>query len=266
MTDELDVLMRGRRFIYICGAEGSGTTMLTKIVSAPAQCSSLGGNWFKLPAFPDAVRLAQEFEQADRQLSDQSRTFAEHGQAVARYRASLLLILQSPCFAAQTHLFFKRSFPYANSPYPYPSTPDLCDTDDVVPNAHYIAIYREPRAACFSALRRGFDTNLRRLAISCSANLTWLAAQLHALDPSRTRVVSYEALCKEPARIISSLAQFCGLAPESLSDAAAVEKINPNTNQRFQSDLDPQTLSWLDRFFDARKRRQWALLEESAET
>jgi len=261
VENELRSLMQGRRFIYICGAEGSGTTLLLRLLTSPPHCSSLGGNYTKVPDAAGARDLAAEFVRANNAMWDPSFSFADHDRAVKGFAEVLARIMRSPCFAQQTHLFFKRSFPFGTEKGRF--TPDLWDLHDVAPEVRFIAIHRDPRAACYSALRRNFDTDLRRLAVLASSNLTWLTAQLRQIDASRRRIVSYERLCENPMQTLAPLAEFCGLTPESLAPAVAAEKIDPSFNQRFQRELDPEMLRWLDQFFDARRRGQWEILEEA---
>jgi hypothetical protein len=263
MGDKLGYLMGGRKFIFIAGAEGSGTTLLLRLLSSPPHCCSLGGNYLKVPEVQEARELATQFIENNNAAWDSSLSFAEHDGAVRLFGATLAQILRSQYFSGHTHFFFKRSFPFATPKGRF--TPDLWDLEDLVPGAHYIAIYREPRAACFSGLRRGFDTDLRRLAVTCSAQLTSLAAQMRELDPRRRRVISYEHLCEDPVRVLGDLASFCGLAPESLRAAIDAERIEPTLNQRFLNALTPEMLTSLEHFFDGRRRGQWSDLQGMTE-
>jgi hypothetical protein len=260
---ELSSLLEGRRFIFIAGAEGSGTTLLLRLLSSPPGCCSLGGNYQKLPDAPEARELAAQLIQNNNAAWDTTLSFAEHDAAVRQFGATLAQILGSRHFVGQTHFFFKRSFPFATPKGRF--TPDLWDLVNLVPGARFVAIYREPRAACFSGLRRGFDTDLRRLAVVCSAQLTWLAAQVRELDPARRRVISYERLCEDPVHVLGNLARFFELPPESLRAAIEAEKIDRSLNERFLTALSPEMLASLERFFDARRRRQWADLQRLQE-
>lgn len=260
MAEDLDSLLAGRTFTFIAGAEGSGTTLLLRLLSSPDTCCSLGGNYQKVPDSPAARDLATQFEQANRAAWNDTVSFAEHEQAIDAFAKSMARVLASREFDGQTHLFFKRSFPFGNKQSGR-FTPDLWDLHDLLPRAKFIAIYRQPPAACYSALRRQFDNDLRRLAVACSWQLTWLAAQLRQLPPTQTRVVSYEALCESPEATLAPLADFCGIPAPSLRPAIEAERIDPSLNARYQRELDPRTLGWLKRFFDVRRRRQWSLLE-----
>jgi hypothetical protein len=263
MLEELKWLMQGRRFFFIAGAEGSGTTLLLRLLSSPPHCCSLGGNFLKIPDVQEARELATQFIQNNNAAWDTSLSFAEHDAAVRQFGATLAEILRSPHFSGQTHFFFKRSFPFATPKGRF--TPDLWDLENLLPGTRYIAIYREPRAACFSALRRGFDTDLRRLAVMCSAQLTALAAQMRALDGARRRVIAYQQLCEQPLQVLGDLARFCELSPESLGAAIDTERIERSLNQQFLKALSPAMLASLEGFFDARRRRQWSDLERMME-
>jgi hypothetical protein len=46
-------MSRHATFVFIAGAEGSGTTLLLRLFSAPARCASLGGNFN--PDSPDGL-------------------------------------------------------------------------------------------------------------------------------------------------------------------------------------------------------------------
>jgi hypothetical protein len=46
--------------------------------------------------------------------------------------------------------------------------PLLQDVDEMVGNVQFVVMYRDPRASSYSTLRRGFDKDLRGLAVLCS--------------------------------------------------------------------------------------------------
>jgi hypothetical protein len=53
--------LTGKRFVFIGGAEGSGTTLLRRVLAAPSCCASLGRDIAKLPDHPDALPLFRAF-------------------------------------------------------------------------------------------------------------------------------------------------------------------------------------------------------------
>lgn len=247
-----------RRCIFIGGAEGSGTTLLLRLLSAPAGGAALGGNHFRLPPDPAARRLAAAFEAANRQLWDRKLSFEAHAEARRRWREAMAAILAAATFADTSRFFFKRSFPFATPRDRY--APDLWDVADLWPDGRILTIYRDPRAATYSAFRRGFDTDLRRLAVTCCEQLTWLDAQVRALGRERVLTLSYAALCASPLPVLAPVAAFCGMAFGPLAAAVAAEPLAHEADDRWARELPPGEAAWLDEFFDCRRRRQWETL------
>ena len=247
--------------IFIAGAEGSGTTLLRRLLAAPERCASLGRDLVKLPNHPDALPLFAALEEASKRLWDRLATLAEHEQARADWHLAADRIRLSPGFAGQTHVVLKRSFPFEVPRGRF--VPDLWDVLDLPGDTRIVVIYREPCAAVYSALRRGFDPDLRRLAVRCSEQLTWLAGQVRAIGPGPVRIVSYRALCADPEAVLSSLARFCGMLPDPMLREAASEGLATDTDRRYATELPPTVAAWLEAFFDMRRRRQWDILEQA---
>jgi hypothetical protein len=155
-------------------------------------------------------------------------------------------------------LVFKRSFPFGEDGGR--RSPDLWQAVDLLKDTQILIIYRDPCASSYSALRRGFDTDLRRLALRCAEQLTWLAGQLQSLGPTVARVVDYTELCQAPDAILARLAAFCDLPAAALQAAAVSEGMAGDTNERYATELPAAQRDWLEAFFDARRRRQWETL------
>lgn len=249
-------------FNFIAGAEGSGTTVLLRLLSAPHGAVSLGGNYVKPPDHADARPLIEAFDVANRHLWDRKAPFAAHAYARERWHEARDSILRSPAFADISRLFFKRSFPFGRERDRY--VPDLWDIYDLWPEAHLIVIYRDPRASSYSNLRRGFDTDLRRLAVACSEQLTWIAGQVAAIGRERVAVVSYTQLCTDPLGVLEPLADELALPFAEIEKAVAAEKMHTTTDERWARELPPEDVAWLNEFFDARRLRQWAILTGEA--
>jgi Sulfotransferase family len=258
MSTLLRLDANAKRLIFIGGAEGSGTTLLLRLLSVPDVCVSLGGNLLKVPAHPDAGPLAHAFEDANRRLWNRKLSRSDHERARRDWHAATEQILGSPAFLRQTHLIFKRSFPFALPRDQY--TPDIWDTLDLLSGTRIAIIYRDPCAATFSTLRRGFDSDLRRLAVACSEQLTWLAGQVRAIGPDLVRVISYRSLCDDPAAILAPLTEFCDIPFDPVRIAALTERMDVEADARYSRELDRPDVEWLEGFFDTRRRRQWDIL------
>ena len=249
-----------RKFAFVAGAEGSGTTMLLRLLSFPRRCVSLGGNFIKYP--PEARGLVGTFDASNRQLWDRKLSFAGHQDGRERWHRAMEAILESPLFADATRFFFKRSFPF-NMPRDQ-FAPDLWDVYDLWPDVQVIVIYRDPRAAAYSAFRRGFDTDIRRLAVVASEQLTWLAGQVRAVGRERVAVLSYSELCSDPLRVLGPVAALCDLPFDEIRAGVEAEGLKTTADERWARELDAAHVAWLNEFFDTRRRRQWELLTGGA--
>jgi hypothetical protein len=248
-----------RNFVFIAGAEGSGTTVLLRLLSAPNCCAALGGNYRKLPDHPEANRLADNFVAANARVWNRKLSWEEHENGRADWRAAMSAILAAPGFAETSTYVFKRSFPFARPRDQF--APDLWDVIDFWPGARILVIFRDPRASTYSALRRQFDSDLRRLAVVCSEQLTWLAGQVRAIGPEQVLLISYAKLCEDPRAVLGPVADFCGLARDKFIEGAQRQEMDGAADLRWRRELSERESEWLDQFFDARRRRQWDLLE-----
>jgi len=273
-----------RKFVFIGGTEGSGTTLLVRLLSAPHGCACLGGNYLKLPnltlkpvsipGMPDKVRywtidkplgegpdvkpLADAFQAANARVWDRKLSFEEQEKGRLEWRATMDRILAAPAFAETSHYLFKRAFPWGPRDR---FAPDLWDIIELWPDVRIVLIYRDPRAATYSSFRRGFDSDLRRLAVVCSEQLTWLAGQVRAIGPERVRIISYARLCANPGAVLEPIANFCCMPFDQVNEAIRNEEMDTNADNRWSRELSPQNSNWLNQFFHAGRLRQWDILE-----
>ncbi len=218
----------------------------------------------KLPEREQAAALATAFERSNAELWDQQTSLDRHEAARRELFSTTQDILSSDAFSTTTHLVLKRSFPFGH-PHGRRS-PDLFDVLDLPGDVRIVSVYRDPCAATYSAYRRGFDDDLRRLARSCADSLVRLAAQTSVVDPSRLIQVSYARLCRQPALVLGELGKFCGLHDAELQDALATERLIPEADMRYASELSPSEVGWLQTYFSPERRRQWLALTGQDQT
>lgn len=232
-----------RTLTFITGVEGTGTTLLLRLLSAPAGCAALGGNHFALPLGDDAKPLADAFAAGVNALWDgqgDPDTRDTRAQEVAR---SLAVLRASPAYAGVDHLIFKRSVPFGRPRDRF--RPEPADVLALDPEARIVVMRRDPRAAAYSSLRR-FGGTLREVAASVAGNLDRLSRQLAALPAASVREVSYAQLCAD-RDCYPTVARFCGLP------VAPVPPLECGADARYRAELPPDDLAWLDAFFAGRQ-------------
>lgn len=131
---------------------------------------------------------------------------------------------------------------------------------DGIAGVRVVAIYRDPRAASYSALRRNFDDDLRRLAVVHAEHLTLLAAQLRCIGADRYRLINYERMCLDPQLELPPVADFCGLSMDELNRFFEHEKFDPASNEKWIERTTEAERKFLNRYFDERRVRQWELV------
>ncbi len=251
------------QFVFIVGASGSGTTMLLRMLSALPGAIGLGGNHIRLlNNSPRALDLVRAFNNANQLAWDRHAPFDTQIEARLQMRHVLEGLLALPGYESVSDVIFKRSAPFfVGDRY----RPDLSDVFEIFPKSKVVVIYRDPRASTVSSLRRKFAEHLRRCAVITEEQLTYLSSQLSTLPSSSYQVLRYESLCERTDFHMERLASFLQRPASQLLAAARTENIELGRIDRWRRELDPASLSFLDRFFDERRCQQWPLLLEAAE-
>ena len=248
----------GVQFVFIVGASGSGTTMLLRILGALPGAIALGGNHIRLPnEDPRAPALVRAFSQANQVTWDRHAPFEIQNEARLRMRHVLEELLSLPGYESVSDVIFKRSAPFFVGDR---HRPDLSDLFDVFPKSKVVAIYRDPRASTVSSLRRKFAEHLRQCAVITEEQLTYLSSQLSTLPSSSYQILRYENVCSRTDLRMERLALFLRKPATELMAAAQAEKVQPGRIDSWKEELDSADISFLDRFFDARRCQQWPLL------
>jgi hypothetical protein len=250
------------QFVFIVGAEGSGTTMLTRVLSSPPCAVGIGGNFTTISQrHKEGWKLVEEFDKANADLWDRASDHPTYLNAKAEMPKVLERLLQLEDFSSVTHVIHKRSSPFFKGGR---HRPDLSDLPVIFRRLRIVVIYRDPRACSASAFRRGFAESLKQCAVSCEEHLTYLSAQLGTLAPELYTVLPYEAFCQQPKLWAERLAEFCQLPAAALVQAVEQEQPEPGKNDAWRHKLEPGARDFLMEFFDSRRLGQWRLLSEGA--
>ncbi len=242
---------------FIIGASGSGTTMLSKILCSPRQV--IGIDDFKdVPITDAAARAAADrFKIVTQVLWDRESSQAQYQRAKLAVFCSVEELFGQEAYTDARYLVHKRSAPFFRGER---CRPDVSDLFDIFESPRIVVLYRDPCESTYSSLRRGFAGNLKQCAVICEDQLTYIDSQLATLDKASYKVITYEALCSRPLEIIPQLAEFTGLPLEELKQATIDQKVTVAKMGRWRQLLLPEDVSFLDSFFDARRRAQWPIL------
>jgi hypothetical protein len=203
--------LNSKSLIFITGVEGSGTTMLLRMLNELPGYASLGGNFFD----PGQEAIAARLNDLTGRLW--------RIPYLAGQRRNLLLDEIRNCELPDhvSHVVYKRSFPFLDARH-YPC---LRDVFLIAESARIIIIKRAIDANARSILRRGFESDLAAATRRSREAVRRLHEQAIALPGDRVLDLTYEHLidAARKAAEVSRLAAFLGLpAPELLALARMI--------------------------------------------
>ena len=101
------------RFVFLIGASGSGTTLLTRLMGAQKGCVALGGNHISIPRGEKAAySIARKFKKANDRLWDRQATSEESLGGGHEMLALIDQLLEMDGYEDISHVVFKRSAPF----------------------------------------------------------------------------------------------------------------------------------------------------------
>jgi hypothetical protein len=249
------------RFLFVVGASGSGTTMLTRILAYPNSVVGIGGMHISIPQTEkEAYQLATYHNQVNALLWDRYGSLEQYQWAKHESLWILDELLSLPQYKQIQYILYKRSAPFMlGDRY----RPDLADLFDMYEDLRIIVIYRDPRASTYSSFRRGFVNTLRHAAIITDEQLTYMAAQLATLPQESYMLLNYTNFCSRPSDYVHALAIFSGIDEGLLQEAATQEKVVLGQDDKWRNELASNDVAFLDQYFDDRRQQQWSLLASS---
>ena len=174
-------------FVFVAGVEGTGTTVMSRLLSAPNGCIALGGNYASESFRYHAVRL----NKLTAELWAVPRS-------VQPERRDLLLqqIRELPLPPWVQMAVYKRSYPFQNELH----YPELGDVLELHPQARIVVMERPLPQSVRSIQRRGFARATQVATVRVERGHNMLQAQLERLDPQAVLRVPYGQFVSEATK------------------------------------------------------------------
>lgn len=187
-------------FLFICGVEGSGTTLLARILGSLPAYMVLGGNVYSKPrngydtlAVRTRLNTLTELLWAD----DDGKT-----DGTKKYLARKFF--ETPVLDGTVAAVYKRSFPFGLEPI-FPCIEDLYK---VHPRMKIIVIKRNLAANAASMLRRGFVPTIEAAVQRVKTAVTLLNDQVLRLPRENLHIIDFDELTRNPEPQLESLGVF----------------------------------------------------------
>lgn len=249
------------RFVFVIGASGSGTSMLSRLLGAPPGCVCLGGSDVSIPKRErSAYRIAKRFQRANDHAWNRWRAADRAEEGRRRMLELIERLLRMPGYTDVSSVIFKRSAPFHRGDR---YRPDLRDIERMFDDHRIVVIYRDARASTASSHRRKFADNLRACAVITEEQLTCLAAQLATLPEESYATFQYEDFCRDPDDYVGRIATFLGMDVDPLLDAVRKERVSSDRVDAWRTRLTEDEVAFLDDYFDERRCSQWARLSRT---
>lgn len=231
------------KFLFVVGVEGTGHGMLRSVLHGHLQLPTIvdQGGWHRL--LVEHWDACQRSRVRDTSLHDLRSLETQVYNILAQYELQ-----------GVTHLFESASFPYGN-PRDALRRPDLIGFHDVlagVVDIRYLVCYRNPVAAAYSAIRRGFTDNVYLQARIVESNLVHIERQFRQLPAACYRVLPFERFCQQPLSFTPDLAKWW-----DLDEAMLVHGAQSIAGYTGLDQIPPETRGVLEEFFTERRVRQW---------
>lgn len=254
-----------RKLVFIVGVEGSGTTMMSRILGTTSDVEVVLGNYnslressaLDLRELPETATAMGTVAASTKTVWDRNADFADVATAKQELIAATNILLSTEELGTTSHIVYKRSAPFFVGDR---HRPDLLDIAELFADVKILVMTRDPKSSTYSAYRREFVDNLRHGAIVCEEQLLLLSAKLEVLPEEQRLVVSYERFCSEPEYCLGRVAAFCHLDAGRLKSSLAQESIKPAQNRLWQENLSAGDQDFLSNFFNVARMQQFKRL------
>jgi hypothetical protein len=132
---------------------------------------------------------------------------------------------------------------------------DFHDILKIQPDAKLVVVYRDPRAAAYSAFKRDAG-NLKQCAMRQMEQLGMISMLISSLAPEQYIVLGYDGLCKHLKECTSEMSKLCGIDRNDLFNSMRKIKIISGRNNVWEQELSSSDGMRLDLFF-RRREAQW---------
>lgn len=257
---------------FVIGVQGSGTTMMSRLLGYPANAEVILGNhisiaggresmlvkYFRFRRRSGVGGILDDLEWSSATFWSRKASVKSAEKAKASFMKAVDRFKEVPKYAHVQNLIFKRSAPfYVGDSH----RPDLLDILDMFPSAKILVMLRDPRASAYSALKRGFVNNIRYSAIICEEQLLLLDARLKAIDEKTCHIVNYKAFCNDPEIHIGKIAELFSMDEAELLKSVKKEGLVKNKNEAWRNKLSKEEVEFLDAYFDNRRMQQFSKLK-----
>ncbi|MDP3858307.1 MAG: hypothetical protein Q8Q73_11175 [Stagnimonas sp.] len=202
-------MSKDKTFIFIAGVEGSGTTLLLRVLAKLQGSVALGGAFHsKYYALPRWLM---------NRITDRLWAFPERPRKKAKYVALLQAIVSA---VPGRYVVYKRSYPFNDLSY----FPDVLDFEGFPVPTKVIVLKRALESNAKSILRRGFVKTIEEARIRTDQALSMLDEQTEKLDASKLLRLRYEDMI-DPAKkhmVLDQIAAFIGCESGELQALAGM--------------------------------------------
>ena len=231
----------GEKFlVFVAGVEGSGTTILGKLLSIPDFAVALGGGYVS------PTPLGYDTGSVRARLNAFTRVLWRHSNPPlgANKRRILKEIGALPVAGVFSHVIYKRSYPFEDVRH----FPNLADLDKIANNVRVVVSRRNPLENAASILRRGFVDTLKASIERVARAYRILGLQLEKFDKDRVHVVDYETLISDSFATIGGLEAFLNFPNGTLNNHRSListpTKASQDILRKFET-TEPQEIGYL---------------------